>query len=254
MSSQSVRLDDPTSLQWTSRLWRDVPIEAIKEDPNMGTFFEYRGAPYNSGDWTWQDAASTSQVVSQISLNGGATQWDPAAGTAHLGGVLQLGGAGTFQPSASRTIVAEIVMRFTTWTTAPKVFFGLATFGQVLGTTSLISSVTDYVGFYSGSTTTVNFNSKNASVATSANTATEATLVSGTWVKWGFRIKGLSDITPYVRGVRSTTSVITSVASSPIPTGVMALSFGHTAQGQQTLGAVKQVRIASFEDNTAFVT
>ena len=168
-------------------------------------------------DFLLAQDGSQGAVSMDTAAKGGVLLLDAAGTGDNLGPDLQMGGtvaASSFIASAVSKIYYEARIKIVDTLAAAQLFVGL---GAVL--TPFIDSDANaspnHIGFEAFSSTSATFASEKATVRSSTSAA--ATLAEDTYIKLGFKIDGLTKVTPYVNGVAGTaiTTNIPIVAVTP---------------------------------------
>ena len=239
-----------TGRSWTNDLWATCPWQGIGNDPGLGFRFFTDFVGENAGDWTVNSIGGTS-TVALSSGHGGWLTYSANSTTDAQGGNLGLGAATSsfVTPSASTVIFYEILCKLTmnTGGTVGSSYIGLSTQPTTsipLGSTGAMATSIDRIGFNLLDSTAVRFNYLNNGATAYAGDSLH-TAVEATWMKLGFRMNGLTSVTPYVNSVRQSTIVATSSAS--LPDGVMNVALstvnGASSAGTHTI-VVDWLRIA----------
>ena len=243
---------------WTNDLWQTCPWQGIGNDPGLGFRFFTDFVGENAADWTG-NAIAGSGAIAQASAHFGHLVLTAAAATDTHGVNAGLGGATSafVTPSASTTIFFECLVKQTLQTsTLGSSFMGLCTQPSTtvpLGTTGALATSVNRIGFNCLDSAALNFNYLDSG-ATAYTASVSDTVVTDEWMKLGFRINGLTSVTPYINSVRQATIVASSTAT--LPDGVMNLAFsvvsgGGTGTPTMTLD---WVRFACVDNNQSVVT
>ena len=118
-----------------------------------------------------------------------------------------------FLPAAGQTIIFEARFKFADVATGPEFFIGLHEVDTTIIATSALSG-SNMIGL--SSVTDDNVCLFTAEKATAADNHTGTTMVDGTWIKWGFRVNGVTNISQYINGVEQASSTRHVTANIPI--------------------------------------
>lgn len=185
-----------------SGLWRTCPLQEYLHDPSLGVLLDEPILTYDpettNGDWvltqaTAGTAAMSTTVTGTLLLNAGST-------TATHGAQIQRVKS-AFIPAAGKHIWAEFRVSFTGITNLNvETFVGLAEIDTTIIGSSAVST-DNHIGFSSVTDDGVLlFNSEKA---TAGATSAATTIASGTVIRLGFYVNGVTSITPYVNGVET---------------------------------------------------
>ncbi len=221
-------LDAPAFTDSTDRgpshgLWKDAPtLSALRDDPSRGWFFDDdfdKFTAASSGitsDWISTLVGTTPTMLlskqGDTAFSGGGWLTLSVVGTSANDGINLQRPGNLFRPAAGFTIWGEISLNVLTTATPADLFFGLATLDTTVIASNALAigstTTTNYVGLSSvtGDGVVLLSSGKAATVTTKACT----TLVAATTVKLGFKIKGVSEVTSWVNGVKSSASVATA--------------------------------------------
>lgn len=253
---------DRESREWTPSLWHDCPYPLIRDNPRYGFVAgsdfvgDHTGTTTTGvgGGYTLTAIAGT-PTVAMANAHGGQMVLTAAAATDTHGGIVNPGSATAafVTPAAGRKIYFEMLFKQTLQTvTLGSSFIGLATQAAGMTTTGALTA-TDYIGFQALDAATFKFTYLNASATLYAGD-TLATYVSAQWFKLGFRIDGLTSVTPCVNGLLGTTIAATSAKS--IPDDIMNVTWQIVSgggTGTPTLTA-DWWRFACYDEATDVVT
>lgn len=201
------------SSTYLTGLWRDCPLLEFMFDPSIGTMWQWDGTTYDA-------AATTGDFVLTQATAGTATMSTTISGTLNIaaGSTTATHGANVqrvksaFLPAAGKHIWAEFNLQYTGVTNLNvETAVGLAEIDTTVIGTSAIST-DNHILFESCTDDGILlFNTEKAAAA---NTPFAAhTIVSGTKVRLGFKVNGVTDIQAYVNGV----AVGSPVATANIP-------------------------------------
>lgn len=189
----------------SATLWADCPLLPALTDPAVGFHFfdHFFRLPKSAEDWVLTQATSGTATIGtekggNLALNAGAT-------TDGQGPQLQLAGL-SFLPAASKHIWFECRCKVNVLTT--DLFLGLCEVDTTIAdTTGLTTS--NSIGFksFTGNGVIVGQSEKATAEGT---VAALTTLVTGTWVRLGFKLNGVTSVTFYVNGVANGTTLLTA--------------------------------------------
>lgn len=201
---------DPTlSTGYTTGLWRSCPILEYLHDPSIGVLLDEPFVSYDAtsttGDYLLTQATAGSAAISTtapgtLSINSGSTTATQGANVQRL--------KSAFVPAAGKDIWAEFRVSFT----------GVSNL-NVEAAVGLFESDTTVVASSAVSTangigwTTVTDDGIllfDTEKATASATAAATTIVSGTVVKLGFYVNGVTSIQQYIDGVATGSAVATA--------------------------------------------
>lgn len=214
--------DDLLSPARGASLWQSCPQLAIMQDPSVGNFFldHFHTLTKSSEDWILTQATSGTAVAG--ALAGGVATLNAGAVTDGQGPQIQ--NAGTeFVPAAGKNIWFECKVKVSH--ISGDFFFGLAELDTTLVATSALT-IANGIGFESFTGDGVLVASSEQATAR-ATVAAVKTLVAATYVKLGFVVRGVTDVTFYVDGVANATLLLTA----NIPIVALTPSFTVHATG-----------------------
>ncbi|WDI44778.1 hypothetical protein [Bremerella sp. P1] len=207
MSDQRVIYSSPSNGRYESRdLWAACPKQLIRDEYGAGKFFETDFMGKDVGMFTATQATAGTFTV-DTGLEGGVAVADCASATATQGINVQADGA-AFVPAAGVNLFFEARVKIADTATGPELFIGLSEIDTAILDTSAMAS-TNIAAFYS----VTDDNVLAFATEDGGNATTEAgvyTMVEDTYVKLGFKIEGLSKITPYINGVAYDDNAITT--------------------------------------------
>ena len=183
----------------STKLWKDVNIQAVMADPRRGWFVLQ---DFNRGGLTFGGAVASGGIVDTTATSGTTVL---ATGTAGEGNILQMNSGATTVTQGENVqfpnrvqivngydTYFEACVKFTGIGTGPETFIGLAAADTTIIASSLNSS-TDFVGFYSITDDNVLVFATEDGGTAALETATIHTLVEDTYVKVGFKVAGAGD-------------------------------------------------------------
>jgi hypothetical protein len=222
--------DDLLSPAKGTSLWQSCPLLAIMEDPTVGHihFDDFHQLTKAADNWILT-AATTGTAVAGV-LAGGVATLDAGAITDGQGPQIQSAGV-DFIPAAGKDLWFETRLKVSH--VSGDFFFGLTALDTTLVATSALT-ISDGIGFesFTGDGVLV-ASSEKATVR--GTVAAVKTLVAATYVKLGFVVRGVTDVTFYVDGVANATLLLTA----NIP--VLALTPGFTVHATGTDQAVLDI-------------
>lgn len=217
---------------WSPLLWQDCPWRQIEENPRYGITYFTDFAGWDNDLWTVTNA--TSGTMAAISGLGGVARVSAAAATNDQGvTAAQPGGAASqfITLSALTKLWIEFMVKITPQTASGygATWSGLATQAEGLSAAGAPAG-TDRMGFLTenSSTNSLYFNYKDAG-GSEYEVDTTFDITTGEWVKLGFKVEGLTRVTPYINGVAQT--VIVATTTYPIPDAIMNITLANVANG-----------------------
>lgn len=193
-----------------SSLWRTCPLLEYLHDPTIGTLLDFNGNSYDA-------AATTGDFVLTQATAGTAAMSTTAQGTLliNAGSTTSTHGANVqrtksmFIPAAGKHIWAEFYVSYTGVSNLNvETAVGLAEVDTTVIASSAVST-SNHIMFQSVTDDGVLlFDSMKASAGNTPFTAT--TIVSGTKVKLGFYVNGVTSVQAYVDGVATGDAVATA--------------------------------------------
>ena len=252
-----------TGKHWSNSLWSTCPWQTIKDNPGMGFTYESNFTPATVAtgerDYTLTVVGAGSATLAGANAHGGQIVLDTGATTTDKGANVNPGGATSafIVPSAATTSWFETLVKFTTISTAPASFIGFSTQATGLATTGLVDG-TDYIGFYSTATNTLKFTYKDGGGTQYLGSAltiygSTTTYTTAQWIKLGFKVDGLTTVTPFINGVMGTP--IAATTTYPIPDAIMNICYSIICKGtvQPTL-TIDWVRFACRDESIGVVS
>lgn len=214
---------------WTPGLWNDCPWNQIKENPQFGDVYFENFQNVDAGAWTV--TVDTSGSLAPLAGAGGIGRFSAGAAT-DTQGILDANPGdsvgGWIVPTASTKIWYEVLCKPTN--VAHGYWVGLATHGECLANTGEPNG-TDRVGFLTDDSSALLFNYKDGG-GSEYEIDTTDDLVTATWIRLGFKMEGLTRITPYINGlVPSTPGTVVATTTYPLPDAVMSPVFAVIANG-----------------------
>lgn len=218
--------DEGLDTTWKTGVWADCPLQAIRSNPHIGYLIEedftnvdaatmagYTATQASTGTWALGTAA------------GGYALADCNSGTQHQGiNVQKLGPC--FLPAANKDIWFECGFYVADTAITVQLFVGLADVDNTLMPNgNLDSGNSEYIGF--GVETTLagvmSFYECKATAELSDSLGTAGTLATGTYIRTGFKVTGITGIQCWLNGAEQT---LTNVVASGIPvTDVLTPTF-----------------------------
>jgi hypothetical protein len=194
----------------SSSLWRSCPLLEYMYDPSIGTLLDFQGNSYDA-------AATTGDFVLTQATAGTAAMSTTEQGTllVNAGSTTSTHGANVqrpksmFIPAAGKHIWAEFNVSYTGVTNLNvETAVGLAEIDTTVIGSSAVSTV-NHILFESVTDDGILlFNSMKAS--TGNTPAAAHTIVSGTKVRLGFYVDGVTSVQAYVNGVATGSAVATA--------------------------------------------
>lgn len=202
--------DDKYNAAQPGGLWATCPVNAAMHDPGMAhvifedfnnidaaTLAGYTATQATSGTW-----ALTDEV-------GGVALADSGAGVQHQGINVQKLGL-SLKPAADKDIWFEARFKVVDSATTAQVFVGLADIDGTLLPSGALDANADYVGL-TVLTTLAGVAELSACKATAQGQVTGIkTLVEDTYVKFGFKINGVTSIEYWIDDVKGSSTLLTA--------------------------------------------
>lgn len=208
--TRRVSFYDPTlTSPYASALWKTCPLLEYMFDPSIGTLLDYNGHDYDpeatNGNYVLTQATAGSAAMSTtesgtLLISAGSTT------STHGANVQRVKSA--FVPVASKPIWAEFQVSWTgVGSLNVETFVGLSEIDTTIIGSSAMSTA-NHIGWQSLTDDGVLlFDCEKASAAT---TAAATTLVSGTKLKLGFYVDGVTSIQQYINGVATGDAIATA--------------------------------------------
>lgn len=131
-----------------------------------------------------------------------------------------------FLPQADDILIFEARVKVTDMATGPEFFLGLSVIDTSIIAASANSSA-NHIGFESVSDDGILlFHSESA--GSRSSTTTPHTLVDGTYVKLGFKVKGTSEILVYVNGIKFAETITSNIPTTEMVPSLVCQSDGAT--------------------------
>lgn len=211
---------DPTlSSGYSANLWKDCPLLEYMFDPSIGTLLDETFQSYDpeatNGEWVLTQATAGTGAISAVDI--GTLVLDSNS-TTDTQGVQVQRVKSLFLPAAGKDIWAEWRCKIADTPDFCQFFGGLSEIDTSLIASSLNSSA-NHIGFE-----TVTEDSIAIAVGEKAGTrgtvAAAHTFVDDTWVKFGFKVTGVTSVQFYVNGAS-----VGSLLTANIPVVAMYPSF-----------------------------
>lgn len=190
-------------------LWKSCPLWEYVHDPSIGVYLDERFVSYNAaattGDYILTQATAGSAAISTTSP--GTLSIDSGSTTATQGANVQRAKA-AFVPAAGKHIWAEFNVSYT-GVGALNVETAVGLF-ELDTTVIAASAVSTSNGIGWTSVTDDGVLLFDTEKATASATQAATTIVSGTKVRLGFYVDGVTSITQYINGVATGTAVATA--------------------------------------------
>lgn len=205
--------DPAITATYATGLWNTCPLLEYLFDPSIGTMWDFSGHEYDAeatvGNWVLTQATAGSAAMSTtepgtLSINSGSTTATQGANVQRVKSM--------FIPAASKHIWAEFNVSFT-GVGALNVQTAIGLFEidtSVIGSSAV--STSNGIGWTSVTDDGVLLFDTEKATASATRAAT--TIVSGTKVRLGFYVNGVTSITQYINGVATGTD--TATANIPI--------------------------------------
>ena len=207
--------DNQINTTYQTGVWANAPLLPMAIDPTVAyDFFEdwmnWKGvavATTAMAGWTVTQATAGG-VTTSDTLQGGICVIDCDSATEGQGMNIQYTeGTLPFIPVAGRDIWFEAKIKVTDAVDDVQLFVGLSA-----ADTSIISgndmTAANHIGFECLSSAALLFGAEKA--GTEATPVAATTLVEATYVRVGFHVNGVTDVTHYVDGVKIGTSILTA--------------------------------------------
>lgn len=191
-------------------VWADCPLLAIAADPSIAHVimedFNNNDAATMAGYTVTQATSGTFALTDEV---GGVALVDCGAGTQHQGANVQKLGL-PFKPAASKDIWYECRFKVVDTAITPQLFVGLADIDATLLPSGALDANADYVGL-TVLTTLAGVSQLSACKATNQVQVTGIkTLVEDTYVRFAFKITGVTKIEYWIDGVKGSSSLLTA--------------------------------------------
>jgi len=217
-------------------LWQSCPLLEMMADPTVGHVFfdDFHHLTKAADDWILTQATAGTAVAG--TLAGGVATLNAGAVTDGQGPQIQLAGI-DFQPAAGKHLWFETRLKISH--ISGDIFVGLAELDTTLVATSALTTANG-IGFESFTGDGVLIASSEQATARGTVAAVK-TLVAATYVKLGFVVNGVTDVTFYVDGVANATMLLTA----NIPIVALTPSFTVHATGtDQAVLDIDWVKVA----------
>lgn len=212
-------------------LWKDCPVSDIESTVGRGYFIDEKFTyGYPSGQYT-ATQVTAGAIALLASVEGGAIRFTNST-TAGYGMNQVVGTVGNILLGVGKNLWFETRIRATTLTNPLQLFTGLSTYSTAIitGAATPALATADYIGFTtvaaSASTTAVILAMRDNSGT--AATIPVTTLVDGTWVNLGFRVKtmpnGTLRVTIYVNNVEIPYTLTSAITAAIPDTNYLAVS------------------------------
>lgn len=211
---------DPTlSSDYASNLWKDCPLLEYVFDPSIGVLlnetFQELDAEATNGEWVATQA--TAGTLANSALDIGTALFD-CNSTTDTQGIQGQRVKSLFLPVAGSDIWMEWECKIADTPDFCQFFGGLSEIDTTLIASSLNSSA-NHIGFETVSEDNIAIFAGEKAGAR-GTVAAAHTFVDDTWVKMGFKVVGVTSITPYVNG-----AALTALATANVPIVAMYPSF-----------------------------
>lgn len=226
---------DPTlSAGYSTNLWKDCPLLEYMHDPSIGVYLNETFTSYDAaattGDWVLTQATAGTGAISTV--DPGTLVIDAASSTDTQGANVQRVKS-MFIPAAGKDIWMEYECKVADTPPFCQFFGGLSEIDTSIIASSVNSSA-NYLGFETVTEDGIAiFAGEKASAR--GTVAAAHTFVDDTWVKFGFKVSGVTSATPYVNGV-----ALTALATANVP--IVALYPSFVCQSAGTNDPILHVR------------
>lgn len=219
-SRRASHYDPVLSTDFASNLWKDCPLLEYLFDPSIGVLLDETFQSYDpeatNGDWVLTQATAGTGAISTV--DPGTLVLDSNS-TTDTQGVQVQRVKSMFIPAAGKDIWMEWEQKIADTPDYCQFFGGLSEIDTTLIASSVNSSA-NHIGFE-----TVTENGvvivAGEKAGTRGTVAAAHTLVDDTWVKFGFKVNGVTSIQPYVNGV----PLSSTLATANVPVVAMYPSF-----------------------------
>lgn len=202
--------DDKHNPAQPGGVWATCPLNAAMHDPGVAHVifedFNNNDAATMAGYTVTQASAGTFALTDEV---GGVALADSASGTQHQGvNVQKLGEC--FKPAADKDIWYECRFKVVDTAITPQLFVGLADIDGTLLPSGALDANADYVGL-TVLTTLAGVSELSACKATAQSQVTGIkTLVEDTYVKFAFKISGVTKIEYWIDDVKGSSTLLTA--------------------------------------------
>ena len=201
--------------------WVDCPIQAYLQDPSIANYinedFNNNDAATMTGYTVTQQGSGTFALTDEVN---GVALLDCGAGTQHQGVNVQKLGL-CFKPAAGKDIWYEAYFKVEDTATTVQLFMGLADIDTTLLPNGALDANADYVGM-TVLTTLAGVSELSACKATNQEQITGIkTLVTSAYVKFAFKITGVTKIEYWIDDVKGSDTLLTAA----IPVVLMTPTF-----------------------------
>lgn len=202
-------------------VWADCPLLAIAADPSIAHVIEEDfnniDAATMAGYTVTQQGQGTFALTDEV---GGVALADCNSATQHQGVNIQKVGL-CIKPAADKDIWYECRFKVVDTAITPQLFVGLADIDATLLPNGALDANADYVGL-TVLTTLAGVSELSACKATNQDQVTGIkTLVEGVYVRFGFKITGVTKIEYWIDGVKGSDTLLTAA----IPVVLMTPTF-----------------------------
>jgi hypothetical protein len=202
--------DDKYNPAQQGGVWATCPLNAAMHDPGVAHVifedFNNNDAATMAGYTVTQASTGTFALTDEV---GGVALADCNSGTQHQGvNVQKLGEC--FKPAADKDIWFEGRFKVEDTATTAQIFFGLADIDGTLLPSGALDANADYVGL-TVLTTLAGVAELSACKATAQSQVTGIkTLVDGVYVKFGFKINGVTSIEYWIDDIKGSSTLLTA--------------------------------------------
>jgi hypothetical protein len=209
-NSNQIIFDDNLNPNIVKSLWADCPLQAYQQDPSIGNYimehFNNNDAATMAGYTVTQQGQGTFALTDEV---GGVALADCNSATQHQGVNIQKLGL-PFLPAADKDIWYECYFKVVDTATTVQLFVGLADIDGTLLPNGALDANADYVGL-TVLTTLAGVSQLSACKATNQDQITGIkTLVNNTYVKFAFKINGVTSIQYSIDDVISSDTLLTA--------------------------------------------
>lgn len=200
--------DADINQSYTTGVWKNCPLRAFATDPSIGSMWRADWGSYDEANTiTWVSTSATTGATAVSVAAPGVLEIDSGATTQGQGENVQ-GDNFVFVPAAGKHIWAEFNFKIVDTFDDCEIFVGLSEV-DVTVLVSQANTSTNYVGWECVTNDGVLlFEAEKAGQTVTGKTST--TIAEATYVKLGFYINGVTDITHYVNDVVVSTTHVTA--------------------------------------------
>jgi hypothetical protein len=200
--------DDTINPAYPTGLWASCPLAEYQHDPSIGVLLQEDFGRYDAaattGDYVLTQATQGTAAISTAAP--GVLELDSNSSTSTQGANLQRVKA-VFLPAAGKDIWFETTLKIVDTYDKVELFAGLSEVRTAIIASSANASE-NHIGWHCVTDNGVLLFS--AAKATVGATKAAATIAEDTYIKLGFRVKGVTEIEQYINGVLTSTNHVTA--------------------------------------------